>query len=39
VLPENILSEPDPNRTVDFEIILGSNYNSCIEQGIIPVSG
>jgi LCP family protein required for cell wall assembly len=29
VKPENIISEPDPNRTVDFEVILGSNYNSC----------
>lgn len=29
VRPENINVEPDPNRTVDFEVILGSSYNSC----------
>ncbi|MBZ0278623.1 MAG: LCP family protein [Anaerolineae bacterium] len=29
VRPENIIDAPDPNRTADFEIIIGSNYNSC----------
>jgi polyisoprenyl-teichoic acid--peptidoglycan teichoic acid transferase len=29
VRPENIREEPDPNRTADYEVILGSNYNSC----------
>jgi hypothetical protein len=29
VRPENIQISPDPNRDVDFEVILGSNYNSC----------
>lgn len=30
IRPENIFSEPDPNRTTDFKIILGANYNSCV---------
>ncbi len=30
IRPENIHVEPDPNRTVDFKIILGANYNSCV---------
>ncbi len=29
VRPENIQINPDANREVDFEVILGSNYNSC----------
>jgi LCP family protein required for cell wall assembly len=29
VRPENIREEPDPNRTADYEVILGTNYNSC----------
>ncbi|WP_162909341.1 LCP family protein [Aggregatilinea lenta] len=32
VAPNNIQMEPDPNRTVDFEIILGSDYNSCVDR-------
>lgn len=39
VRPENIRVEADPNRTVDYEVILGRNYNSCVEQGILPVNG
>jgi polyisoprenyl-teichoic acid--peptidoglycan teichoic acid transferase len=39
VLPENILLEPDPNRESDFEVILGSNYNSCTFGGVLPVEG
>ena len=37
IKPENIRSEPDPNRQADFEVILGSNYNSCTEAGVLPV--
>lgn len=37
VKPENILVEPDPNRTADYEVIIGSNYNSCTEAGVLPV--
>jgi LCP family protein required for cell wall assembly len=37
IKPENIRSEPDPNRQADFAIILGSNYNSCTEGGVLPV--
>jgi LCP family protein required for cell wall assembly len=36
---ENVRIEPDPNREVDFEVILGSSYNSCTEGGVLPVSG
>ncbi|MEO8611873.1 MAG: LCP family protein [Chloroflexota bacterium] len=36
IKPENIRSEPDPNRQADFEVILGSNYNSCTEAGVLP---
>lgn len=32
IRPENIILQPDPNRTTDFEIILGSNYNSCVDR-------
>jgi LCP family protein required for cell wall assembly len=39
VRPENIQVRPDPNRTVDFEVILGANYNSCTEQAVQPVEG
>jgi polyisoprenyl-teichoic acid--peptidoglycan teichoic acid transferase len=37
VKPENIRVEPDPNRTVDFEVILGGSYTSCPRQGVLPV--
>jgi polyisoprenyl-teichoic acid--peptidoglycan teichoic acid transferase len=37
VRPENIRVEPDPNRDVDFEVILGANYNSCTEGAVLPV--
>ncbi len=36
IKPENIRVEPDPNRTADYEIILGSNYNSCTYQVLQP---
>ncbi len=39
VRAENVLIEPDPNRTVDFEVIIGSGYNSCSEGGVLPVEG
>lgn len=29
VKPENVIAQPDPNRTVDFEVIVGADYNSC----------
>jgi hypothetical protein len=32
ILPQNIVIEPDPNRTTDFKIILGANYNSCVDR-------
>jgi hypothetical protein len=38
VKPENIVISPDPNRTTDFEVILGSEYNSCTFS-VLPVSG
>lgn len=36
IKPENIRVEPDPNRTADYEIVLGSNYNSCTYQVLQP---
>ncbi|MEQ8673263.1 MAG: LCP family protein [Aggregatilineales bacterium] len=36
VRAENIIVDPDPNRVADFEVILGSNYNSC-PGGVLPV--
>jgi polyisoprenyl-teichoic acid--peptidoglycan teichoic acid transferase len=33
----NIRIQPDPNREVDFEVILGASYNSCTEGGVLPV--
>jgi LCP family protein required for cell wall assembly len=38
VKPENVLSQPDPNRTHDFAVILGVNYNSC-QGGVVDISG
>jgi len=29
IRPENVLVQPDPNRTADIEVIIGSNYSSC----------
>lgn len=37
VSPENIRVEPDPNRTADFEVFLGSDYNSCPVTNVLPV--
>ena len=37
VTPENIRIEQDPNRTVDFEVILGSGYSSCTSTQVLPV--
>ena len=28
--PDNVQVQPDANRTADFRIILGANYNSCV---------
>ncbi len=39
VRPENIRVEPNPNREVDFEVILGENYDSCTEEGIVTTGG
>lgn len=36
IRPENIRIQPDPNRTVDFEVILGDTYNSCTRPGVLP---
>ena len=29
VSPANVRVEPDPNRTVDYRVVLGASYNSC----------
>jgi hypothetical protein len=36
VRSENILIQPDPDRTADFGVILGNNYTSC-DAGVLPV--
>ena len=36
---DNIVVDPDPNRTADFEVILGADYNSCNVNGVLPVDG
>ncbi|MDI9635257.1 LCP family protein [Geitlerinema splendidum] len=36
--PQNIRIEPRADRTVDFEVILGSRYNSCSSQQVIDTS-
>lgn len=35
IRPENVISQPDPNRTSDFRIILGANYNSCVDRQVV----
>ncbi|MFW5692342.1 MAG: LytR C-terminal domain-containing protein, partial [Chloroflexota bacterium] len=39
IRPENIVYEPDPNRTSDFAVVLGPDYNSCDVQGVLEVGG
>jgi polyisoprenyl-teichoic acid--peptidoglycan teichoic acid transferase len=34
---ENIDIDPDPNRTTDYAVILGANYDSCDAIGVLPV--
>jgi len=36
IKPENIMVTPNPDRQVDFEVILGSSYNSCTF-AVLPV--
>lgn len=38
IRPENIVISPDTNRDVDFEVVVGSNYNSCTFS-VLPVEG
>lgn len=38
IAPDNVMIQPDANRTVDFEVFVGSNYNSC-KGAVLPVSG
>lgn len=37
IKPENVRVEPDPNRTADYKIILGSGYTACTSNAILPV--
>ncbi|MDX2140405.1 MAG: LCP family protein [Chloroflexota bacterium] len=37
VRPENVRIQPDPNRTIDFEVVLGASYNSCTAEGVQPI--
>jgi len=37
IRPENVIVQPDPNRTVDFRVVLGADYNSCVgRQWVAP---
>lgn len=37
IKPENVIPQPDPNRTMDYKIVLGANYNSCVgRQWVAP---
>ena len=38
VRPENVIIDPDANRDVDFEVVIGSNYDSCTFS-VLPVDG
>ncbi len=31
--PDRVINQPDPNRTVDYRIVLGGDYNSCSVPG------
>lgn len=33
VRPDRVVSQPDPNSTTDFRVILGADYNSCSAPG------
>ncbi|MCC7448923.1 MAG: LCP family protein [Anaerolineae bacterium] len=33
VKADRVVSQPDPNRTVDFRVVLGADYNSCSAPG------
>lgn len=35
--PNDVQFEPDPNRSVDFRIVLGRNYNSCVDRQVQAV--
>ncbi|NDJ62814.1 MAG: hypothetical protein GYB67_16960 [Chloroflexi bacterium] len=34
---DNVRIEPDANREFDFVVTIGETYNSCVEEGILPV--
>jgi LCP family protein required for cell wall assembly len=34
ISPSNVTIQPDPNRTVDYRIVLGENYNSCVDRQV-----
>ena len=37
VRDENVIAAPDPDRTVDYRIVLGASYNACTYNPGIPV--
>jgi LCP family protein required for cell wall assembly len=37
ITADHITVDPDPNRTADYEVILGANYNSCADYNVLPV--
>lgn len=38
IRPENIVIQPDPNREVDFEVVVGADYNACAGNVLDPES-
>lgn len=38
IRPENVIIEPDPNRTADFAVYLSSNYSACVDRDVRPPS-
>lgn len=39
IKPENIIVQPDPSREVDFEVIVGADYNACTGNVLDPETG
>jgi len=36
VKPSAVVSQPDPNRTSDFKVVLGTDYDTCSAPGYAP---
>ncbi|MFN8529636.1 MAG: LCP family protein [Anaerolineae bacterium] len=36
VSPDSVIIQPDPNRTVDFRVIIGGDYHTCTHNVLLP---